>query len=115
MAGPLKDIEFDACLSAEVIGAYKPDLKNFEFLLKTVEEMGIGKEDLLHVAQGIISDHRPAKRMGLCSAWISRDRPVEEKGYDGVGEENEGEVTYQWRWHSLGDMARDVEAAFAKE
>lgn len=111
-AGPLKDFKFDAVLTAETIGSYKPDRRNFEHLLKELERMDVKKEQLLMVAQGVGSDHVPCKQMGIYSAWISRNRPDSENGFDGIGKENEGKVAFGWRWNSLGEMAKDVEAAF---
>ena len=115
LQGPLADVRFDAVYIAEDIGSYKPDLRNFEYLLTNAkEQFGVDKENLLMVAQGLGSDHVPAKQMGMWSAWIARRRSVEEKAYEGVGEEFETKVAYQWRWPSLGDMAKDVERAFEK-
>jgi 2-haloacid dehalogenase len=65
-------VEFDAILTAEEIGSYKPDLRNFEYLLARVGEMGIAKSELLHVAQSLFHDHVPANQLGLASAWIDR-------------------------------------------
>ena len=109
--GPLKGVHFDAVLTAETIGSYKPDLRNFEYLLNKARQLGVEKDQLLMVAQGVASDHVPAKQMGINSAWISRNRPATERGYDGIGEANEGKVAFGWRWRSLGDMAQDVQAA----
>ena len=70
-------VEFDAILTAEEIGSYKPDLRNFDYLLARVGEMGIAKNELLHTAQSLFHDHVPANRMGIASAWIDRrhDKP----------------------------------------
>ena len=113
--GPLKGTKFDVVLTAETIGSYKPDQRNFEHLLGQIDSMGFKKEQLLIVAQGVGSDHVPAMQLGISSAWISRNRPDSEKGYEGVGEENEGKVAFGWRWNSLGDMAKDIERAFQAE
>lgn len=113
ISGALKGIDFDIVLTAETIGSFKPSLNNFEYLLKELHKLGIKKEELLIVAQGIGSDHVPAKQMGINSAWISRGRPESEKGYEGIGEQNEGKVGFGWRWNSMGEMARDVELAFS--
>ncbi|MCJ1237710.1 hypothetical protein MMC14_005697 [Varicellaria rhodocarpa] len=113
LAGPLAGVRFDAVYTAEDIGSYKPDLANFDYLIGNVKkDFGVEKGKLLHVAQGLGADHVPAKKMGLWSAWISRGRPGEEKGYEGIGKEFEGKLEYQWRWSSLGDMAKDVERDF---
>ena len=115
LSGPLAEVRFDAVYTAEDIGSYKPDLRNFEYLLSNVrDKFGVEKEQLLHVAQGLGSDHIPAKKMGMWSAWIARGRGEGEKAYEGVGVELGGKVGYQWRWATLGDMARDVERAFGE-
>jgi len=70
-------VEFDAILTAEEIGSYKPDLRNFEYLLARVGEAGIAQGELLHVAQSLFHDHVPANQLGIASAWIHRrhDKP----------------------------------------
>ena len=65
-------VEFDQILTAEEIGSYKPDLRNFEYLLARAGEAGIAKDELLHTAQSLFHDHVPANRMGIKSAWIDR-------------------------------------------
>lgn len=68
----LLGVEFDHVYTAQDIGSYKPDPRNFEYLLDHVQAAGILKEDLLHVAQSLFHDHVPANRIGLASAWIDR-------------------------------------------
>ncbi|GAA4283444.1 HAD family hydrolase [Brevibacterium daeguense] len=64
-------VEFDAILTAQDIGSYKPDPANFEALAAKVEEMGhTGR--LLHVAQSLFHDHLPAREAGLPGVWINR-------------------------------------------
>jgi FMN phosphatase YigB (HAD superfamily) len=54
--GPLEGVQFDAVYTAEEIGSYKPDLRNFDFLLEKVErELGVKKEELLHTAHRYVS------------------------------------------------------------
>ena len=65
-------VEFDHIFTAQDIGSYKPDLRNFEYLLDHVAEAGIAKGELLHVAQSLFHDHVPANRLGIASAWIDR-------------------------------------------
>lgn len=65
-------VEFDAIITAEDLGSYKPDPRNFEALISTVERMGVPRSNLLHVAQSLFHDHVPAKAMGLTTAWIDR-------------------------------------------
>ena len=70
-------VEFDQILTAEEIGSYKPNLRNFQCLLRRAGEACIAKEELLHTAQSLFHDHVPANKMGIASAWIDRrhDKP----------------------------------------
>jgi len=63
--------------SAEDVGAYKPAGNHFRALLRTLDELGIARGELLHVAQSLFHDHVPARKAGLASVWINRrhDRP----------------------------------------
>jgi 2-haloalkanoic acid dehalogenase type II len=66
-------VTFDATCTAEDIGSYKPDRRNFEFMLRTVKEkLGASRADILHTAQSLFHDHRTAKAMGLATNWIDR-------------------------------------------
>ena len=66
-------VEFDLVCTAEDIGSYKPDPRNFEFMLRRVQgDLGLGKTNILHTAQSLFHDHRPATQLGLKTAWIDR-------------------------------------------
>jgi 2-haloalkanoic acid dehalogenase type II len=65
-------VTFDAILTAEDIGSYKPDPANFTALFDRIESMGIPKHRLLHVAQSLFHDHQPAKKLGMTTVWIDR-------------------------------------------
>jgi len=65
-------VEFDFIITAQDLGSYKPDPRNFEALVEAVEAMGVPRGKLLHVAQSLYHDHVPAKAMGLATAWIDR-------------------------------------------
>jgi 2-haloacid dehalogenase len=62
-------VEFDWIVTAQQVGSYKPNDANF---LAAFERLGLPRERILHVAQGLYHDHIPAKRLGLTSAWIDR-------------------------------------------
>ena len=62
-------VVFDAIYTAEDIGSYKPDDRNFQYLIESVARMGVGKSEILHVAQSLYHDHEPANRRGLRSCW----------------------------------------------
>ncbi|KAI9722327.1 MAG: hypothetical protein M1812_001799 [Candelaria pacifica] len=81
LSGSLKGVNFDAIYTAEDIGSYKPDLRNFEYLVAHVEsEFGIGKDGILHTAQALRADHVPAKEMGINSCWIARNEDKNARG-----------------------------------
>ncbi len=118
LAGPLKGVEFDAIYTAEDIGSYKPDLKNFRYLVENVErQFSVKKEEILHTAQSLTHDHVPAKEIGLRpGVWISR------AGGEGKGSamggnlevlEREGKVQLGATYGTLGEMAEAVEIAFS--
>jgi 2-haloalkanoic acid dehalogenase type II len=65
-------VEFDAVYTAEDIGSYKPSPRNFEYMLEKLGGCGIGKEDILHTAESLFHDHKPANDFGLASCWIHR-------------------------------------------
>ena len=68
----LLGVTFDAILTAQDIGSYKPDLRNFRVLQRHVQEMGVRPDQHLHVAQSLFHDHVPAQAVGLKTVWINR-------------------------------------------
>ncbi|MEO7118953.1 MAG: haloacid dehalogenase type II [Candidatus Limnocylindrales bacterium] len=65
-------VTFDAILTAQDIGSYKPDPRNFVALLAGASTLGVREGSLLHVAQSLYHDHVPAKSAGLATVWIDR-------------------------------------------
>lgn len=65
-------VDFDAIITAQDVGSYKPNPRNFDALLAKTDEMGIPRDRLLHVAQSLFHDHVPAKAVGLTTVWIDR-------------------------------------------
>ncbi len=65
-------VAFDAICTAEDIGSYKPDPRNFDYLLRHLAELGIAKAQVLHTAQSLYHDHVPARAIGLATCWIHR-------------------------------------------
>ncbi len=61
-------------MTAQSVGSYKPDERNFEVAL---ERIGLPRERILHVAQSLFHDHVTAQRLGFTTVWIDRrhDRP----------------------------------------
>ena len=60
---------FDAVFTAEDIGSYKPDINNFDHMLKHLDR---DKSSVLHVAQSLFHDIQPARQAGLDTVWIDR-------------------------------------------
>jgi len=65
-------VTFDAIYTAEDIGSYKPDPRNFDYMLTNLATLGVGRKDILHTAESMFHDHAPANQIGLASAWIFR-------------------------------------------
>ena len=65
-------VAFDSVMTAEDIGSYKPDDRNFEYMLETLAHRGISKDEILHVAESMFHDHQPANQQGLANCWIYR-------------------------------------------
>ena len=65
-------VTFDAIYTAEDIGSYKPDPRNFNYMLANLATMGVKPAEILHTAESMFHDHAPANNAGLASAWIYR-------------------------------------------
>lgn len=76
----LLDVEFDGVYTADVIGSYKPDPRNFAYLVRSEEALGYSAEDILHVGQSLFHDHVPASKAGLATCWIQRPTPAGDHG-----------------------------------
>jgi 2-haloacid dehalogenase len=95
-------VAFDAIYTAQDIGSYKPDARNFTYLLDRLKEQGITKTNILHVAQSLFHDHVPANAIGLASAWIDRRHDA---GGWGATAPVSADVRYDFRFTSLGALA----------
>ena len=88
--------------TAEDIGAYKPDPRNFEYMLARLAEEGIRREQILHTAESLYHDHIPAKRLALATCWIHRR--AGQAGH-GATRPPEADVAPDFRFATLGEMA----------
>jgi 2-haloalkanoic acid dehalogenase type II len=95
-------VDFDHVYTAQDIGSYKPDQRNFEYLISNLARAGIARQQILHVAQSLFHDHAPANAAGLSSAWI--DRRNQQEGWGATSAPPAG-VRYDFRFASLGEMA----------
>lgn len=88
---------FDAVLTAQDIGSYKPNPANLNAALAMLEkDFGIPKEKVLVVANSLFHDHGPANALGVSSAWIAR-----KGGVMGIG----GPATYDFKFDTLGELS----------
>lgn len=101
-AGSLQGFPFDRIITAQDVGSYKPDARNFAYMKVTVQtEFGVQPEQILQTAQSQFHDHRPAKQAGIRSVWIERPGAT-------MGNTVE-EPICDWRFETLGQMADALE------
>jgi 2-haloacid dehalogenase len=62
-------VEFDWVITAQQVGSYKPNERNFHVAL---DRIGLPIDRIVHVAQSLFHDHAPAKRLGFTTVWIDR-------------------------------------------
>src|SRR5690606_6139481 len=95
-------VAFDAVYTAQDIGSYKPDPRNFAYMLARLAEQGIGREQILHTAESLYHDHLPAKRFGLAPCWTHR-----RAGRSGPGATRPPDIDVRpdFRFATLGEMA----------
>jgi len=98
-------VEFDAIVTAEDVGSYKPSDKNFVHLIETMKsDLGIDSNDILHTAQSLHHDHVPATRAGLDKAWIDRQDLANTQNWGATASVSERPET-AFRFKTLAEMA----------
>ncbi len=104
-------VAFDAIYTAEDIGSYKPDHRNFTYMLERLKrDHGLGPDDILHTAQSLFHDHVPATAFGLAKAWIDRQLLAKSGDWGATAQVAERpEVDFYFT--TMGEMAAAVEAA----
>jgi 2-haloacid dehalogenase len=95
-------VQFDAIYTAEDIGSYKPDDRNFTYLLEHVSDLGLAKGDILHTAESLFHDHVPARRHGIANCWIYRRHA--QAGF-GATMDPGAAPEIDFTFHSLGELA----------
>jgi len=104
-------VAFDAVYTAEDIGFYKPDPRNFAYLLERLGERGIARAQILHTAESLYHDHVPARRFGLATCWIHRRSG---KTGHGATRQPEAETRPDFRFETLAAMAAAHRAELAR-
>ena len=94
-------VDFDAVYTAEDIGSYKPDPRNFDYMCEHLGHLGLRKSDVLHTAESLYHDHLPANACGLKSCWIYRR--FDKQGFGATM--HPGEMpSYRFRFNSMDDL-----------
>lgn len=71
-------VTFDRVITAQDIGSYKPNLRNFRYALDDIKKtLGVEPAQVLHTAQSIFHDIVPARSIGLRTMWINRRHGVD--------------------------------------
>lgn len=100
IAGSLQGFQFDLVITAEDVGSYKPNLRNFKYMLDSVKSVfDIDAGQVLQTAQSQFHDHHPAHEVGLKSVWIERPGAIIGSLSDNI---------FEWRFDTLGDMADEL-------
>jgi len=96
-------VEFDAVYTAQDCGSYKPDRRNFDYMLDKITTLGLKKQDILHTAESMFHDHAPANKAGLASCWIYRRH--DQKGFGATM--NPGIMPhYDFCFNSMADLVK---------
>ncbi|MFY0633284.1 MAG: haloacid dehalogenase type II [Vannielia sp.] len=100
-------IDWDGVFTAEDVGSYKPNQRNFDYLLAGVARMGLNKSELLHTAESMFHDHVPGRANGLDNAWIYRRHA--KQGFGATMDPGDlAETTF--RFNSMKEMAEAHES-----
>jgi 2-haloacid dehalogenase len=100
-------ITFDAVVTAEEVGAYKPDARMFLRAMEVAKGFGAERKNILHVAQSLYHDHVPAKSFGLRTVWVQRPS---KRGEFGATRDPGVDVKPDLVVHSMKELADVIEA-----
>jgi len=69
---PKLGVAFDHVITAQQSGCYKPCMRIFKL---AEEQIGVNREQWLHVGQSIYHDVIPAQSLGIATVWVNRPSP----------------------------------------
>jgi 2-haloacid dehalogenase len=101
-SSPRLGVTFDAVVTAEDVGSYKPQLGHFDRLFEEIERLGVTRDQLVHVAESLFHDHQPAAALALPSVWIHRRH---DKGGTGATAVPSEDVSPTWTFTSMAEFA----------
>jgi 2-haloacid dehalogenase len=103
------EIEWDGIYTAQDIGCYKPNLRNFDYMFERARnDLGVLPHEILHVAQSLTHDMVPATQKGMTKVWINRRHNLEGLGATAPPQ---GDYTIEYEFNSMADFI----AAHSKE
>lgn len=112
LTNQLPEIKFDGIYTAQDIGTYKPNPRNFEYLIEHCEkDLGVPKDKIIHTAYALPHDLIPANKIGLASCWI--ERGVDVPAACGGGTPDlypKGDLGFEWQFKTMGEMADYVDS-----
>ncbi len=103
---PKLGVELDALVTAQDVGSYKPGRAHFDEGLK---RLGLPRERVLHVAQSLYHDIKPARELGYSTVWVARGEGVSGASFDGAPDAAPDLVV-----PDLATLARLVDEAFTR-
>ena len=95
-------VEFDLVITAQDVGSYKPDHRNFDRLFADLSSIGEGRSALVHVAESLYHDHEPAETFGIPNVWIHRRF---DKVGSGATHPPSGATSPRWQFASMAAFA----------
>lgn len=94
-------------VTAQDVGHYKPHHAHFERALGLLAAQGIGKDEVLHVAQSKFHDIQPARALGIPCVWVNR-----RARRTGTGATPDVAVVPDWSVTSLAEIAAIARTEF---
>lgn len=68
----LLQVPFALTVTAQDAETYKPSLALFNKAIAMLEDIGISRNEILHVAQSKFHDINPGRELGLTTVWVNR-------------------------------------------
>jgi 2-haloacid dehalogenase/putative hydrolase of the HAD superfamily len=68
----LLQVPFALTVTSQDAGTYKPSLVLFEKAIAMLDDMGISRNEILHIAQSKHHDISPGRELGLTTVWVNR-------------------------------------------
>lgn len=99
------DVKFDHLVTAQLVGAYKPDVRVFQ---AAESRFAIEKRRWLHVAQRLYHDILPAGEFGLQTAWVNRRHAL---AGEGATPSMPGDVKPDMVVRSLAELVELIESS----